>query len=46
MGGLARVLGAVFRLQQHQRHAFAAQLLMDAAIVGRHKAAGIPQCFR
>jgi hypothetical protein len=37
--GLARVLDAVFLQQQHQRHALAAQLLVDASIVGLHKAA-------
>lgn len=44
MGGLAGVLGAVLLPQQHQRHALAAQLLVDAAVVGLHKAAGSLGC--
>ena len=38
--GLPGMLDGVLLPQQHQRHALAAQLLMDAAIVGLHKAAG------
>ena len=44
MRGLARVLGAVFLPQQHQRHAFASQLLVHAAVFGLHKAAGSLGC--
>ena len=37
---LARVLVAMLLPQQHQRHAFAAQFLVHAPVVGRHETAG------
>ena len=39
VGGLTRMLGAMFLPQQHQRHALATQLLVDAAVVGLHETA-------
>ena len=42
VNGLARMLGAMFLPQQHQRHAFASQLLVNAAIVGLHETADSP----
>ena len=39
VGVLAGVLSSVFFPQQHQRHAFAAQLLVQASVVGHHEAA-------
>ena len=44
MGGLARMLGAMFLPQQHQRHAFASQLLVYEAIVWQHETADSPGC--
>ena len=42
VGGLARMLGAMFLPKQHPRHAFASQLLVNAAIVRLHETADSP----
>jgi hypothetical protein len=44
VGGFAHELGDMLLPQQHQRHALAAQFLVDAPVLGHHEGARAHRC--